>query len=236
MMIYKKLENEFLKSTLKFNFNNNLKDFLLFSILVFIALGITSLGYININWHISLYIVIVLSIFLISGLILMMIVYPRVLYYRENKKIKEQMPKFSYKNFRILLFESSKEQLIDFLYQENLNQKTKVALLIKHYESIKVVKANFSFPLLIILSLISSIILSLFALPEEKMEMALAILITFIIGVIAIYGELKLLQMLDGLVFSNNKKYNILLDLLTEVYLTRYGKGNNLLKNPPKNK
>lgn len=235
-MIYKKLENEFLKSTLKFNFNNNLKGFLLFSILVFIALGITSLGYININWPISLYIVIVLSIFLISGLILMMIVYPRVLYYRENKKTKEQMPKFSYKNFRILLFESSKEQLIDFLYQENLNQKTKVALLIKHYESIKVVKANFSFPLLIILSLISSIILSLFALPEEKMLTALEILMAIFICVIAIYGELKMLQMLDGLDFSNNKKYNILLDLLTEVYLTRYGKGNNLLKNPPKEK
>lgn len=236
MMIYRKLEKEFLRSTLKFKFNNNLQGFLLFSIPVFIALGITSLGYININWHISLYVVIVLSIFLISGLILMIIVYPRVLYYKESKKIKEQTPKFSYKNFRILLFESSKEQLIDFLYQENLSQKTKVAMLIKHYESLKIVKANFSFPLLIILSLISSITLSLFALPEEKMLIALAFLIAVFIGMIVLYGELKLFQMLDGLVLNNNKKYNLLLDLLTEVYLTRYGKNNNLLKNPPKDK
>lgn len=168
MMIYRKLENEFLKSTLKYNFNNNLQGFLLFSILVFIVLGVVSLSYINTNWHISLCIGIVLILFLVCGLILMMIIYPRFLYYKEIKKKTEKISKFSYKNFRTLLFELSKEQLIDYLYQENLNQKTKVALLINHYESLKVVKANFSFPLLIMLSLISSIILSLYALPLKK--------------------------------------------------------------------
>ena len=235
-MIYKKLENDFLKSTSKFSFNSNLQGFLSFSIIVFLILGFTSLGYMNINWRISLCIVIGLIIFFISGLILMMIVYPRVLYYKESKKITEQIPKFSYKNFKILLFESSKEQLIDFLYQENLNQKTKVALLIKHYESIKIVKTNFSFPILVILSLISSIILSIFSLPEDRLFAALSVLLFVFILVIVIYGEIKLFQILDGLALGNNKKYNILLDLLTEVYLTRYGKSNSLLKNPIKDK
>lgn len=235
-MIYRKLENEFLQSTLKFKFNSNLQAFLLFTILVFAGLGITSLCYINLNWIISLWIGIALILFIVTGLTLMMIVYPRNLYSKEIKKLSEEKSKFSYKNFRILLFELSKEQLIDYLYQENLNQKTKVALLIKHYESLKVVKANFSFPLLIILSLISSIILSLFALPEERMLIALAFLIIVFIGVVVIWGEIKMLQKLDGLAFSNNQKYNLLLDLLTEVYLTRYGKNSNLLKNPPKDK
>lgn len=66
--------------------------------------------------------------------------------------------------------------------------------------------------------------------------MAFVTLIIVFIGIIVIWGEIKLLQMLDGLVFNNNKKYNLLLDLLTEVYLTRYGKNSNLLKNSPKEK
>ncbi len=233
-MVYEKLEREFLGSTARYDFNKNMVSFIVLILFFVLVMAFWILYNVNRNWHLFFCLIIILGVFLLLGFFIMFWIYPYYFYRKQLKKgnINIKSIKFSHTNLRNYLFFSAVNELVNFLYEENMTQKSKVALLIKHYESIKVVKTNFKFPFLVVLSLVISTIVSLFSLSEERIEAAMMALLTIISLLTIFYIELKFIYFLNKLVFDTNDKYNYILALLTEVYLKRYS-GSNLLKTPP---
>lgn len=239
VVIYKKLETKFLKSTLRYTFASNLNSLSCFLILILFSLGIFILRYIYVASILSLIIIILLLFFFIVDLLAMLWIYPFYFYKNQIKKNteedKELKISFSYKALREYLFDSSVDDLVQFLYEEKVTQKSKIELFIRHYESIKKVKLDFRFPLLVLLSLVLTIVVSLYALPVEQLQEALQTVILIIILMLEVYVALEFSKFLNKFVLNTNDKYNYLLSLLTEIYLTRYSGGHLLKKYPPKN-
>lgn len=187
----------------------------------------------------NLVVLIALAFAIIFNLLAMIWFYPFHFYKEQIKKTKKDVGdikiSFSYRALQEYLFDSSVNDLVQFLYKEEVNQKSKVELFIRHYESIKKVKLDYNFPFLVLLSLVLTIVVSLYALPVEQYTKALNVIISIIILMITASVSLKTMQFLEKLVFNTNDKYNYLLNLLTEIYLTRYS-GSYLLKEySPKN-
>lgn len=112
-------------------------------------------------------------------------------------------------------------------------QKPKIEMLIRHYESVKTIKTKYAFPFLVALPLTLSAIITCYSLPEEKAEEVLLSMFIITLLFLFLYGTLKLFYFWDRLIFKTNDKYNYLLDILNEIYMTRYRK-NYLLRNTPK--
>ncbi len=235
-MFYRKLENQFLKSTLRYKLTHTLYGLVSVLLIIIFVFGICIIYFANKNNLVSIILCSILVGLILIELLYMLYLFPRLFYkkyFAEDKKENQiNITKYNKETFRQNLFESSVTDLAYFLESENCNQKSKAEVIIRHYESIKTVKARFQFPFLVLLSLILSIVISLYGLPNEKLNGALTLVITIIIYLSFIYGEIKFIQWSEKLLFNSNNKYDYLLSLLTEIYLKRYS-GSHILKSSP---
>lgn len=237
-MFYRRLENQFLNKTLRFKFTYTLYGLFLLLMSIMFVFGICIVYFANKNSLVSIILCGILVGLILLELLYMFCLFPRHFYKKclasDKKRNQIKSTKYSKETLRHYLFESSVTDLAYFLESENCNQKSKVEAIIRHYESIKTVKARFQFPFLVLLSLILSVAISLYGLPNEKINGALALVISIVFLLTFIYFEIKFIQWSEKLLFNSNNKYDYLLSLLTEIYLKRFS-GSYILKSTPTN-
>lgn len=192
-MIYENLEGKFLKSTARFEFNYTQYGFIGVLVLLVMSFGVTILHFKESNWELSFRLIIILIVSIVLILFMMLFGYPYYFFRKHIHKSDEMLTKkFSYYNLRQLLFQSSINKLVEFLYKEQMVQKPKIEMLIRHYESVKTIKTKFAFPFLVALSLTFSAITTCYSLPEEKAEEVLLSMFIITLLFLFLYGTLKL--------------------------------------------
>ncbi len=241
-MIYDMLEQDFLKKTSRYKYNKSIKRiFIVADSILLIYFGILIL----LDYLVLESIIHPLWIgFLIWASFTYYIIieaYPKY-YYKKHIDNKEENIKQTWKekvknyffskkiiNLKIknMLFKSSVNELILLLKKEKMDSKTKIKVLIEHYERIQTSKIPLVIPYLVILSIIISIISLYYTVGEAYRGEALAMVVCSMIILAMIFLELKILRFIDKKMFNTPEKYDYLLMLLTEIYLNKF-KGNYL--------
>ncbi len=242
-MIYDIMEQDFLKKTSRYKYNRSIKRiFILADVILLIYFGILIL----LDYFVLESIIHPFWIgFLIWGSITYYIMtegypthyYKKYINNKEEENIKQTWKEkvkqvyFSEKiiNLKIknILFKSSVNDLIFLLKKEKMDSKSKLKILIEHYERIQTSKMPLVIPYLVILSIIISIISLYFSVGESYRDVALGLVVCSIIILAIVFLEFKIFRYIDKKMYNSPEKYDYLLMLLTEIYLKKF-KGNYL--------